>query len=207
MNIARASSLLSAMTLFVIAACVPQTEVIKLYDNSDRGSQKYERLLLVSVVGDIGTRRRLEELISGHLEAANVAAIAAYTETGLRTEMLQDEIDAAARHANADPILITHIVTVDTRVDIDPGRTHILSECRGGDPIDFFLYDYRELKVPDSVKIAHTVVAVSSLYDASDGERLWTIQSTCFEKASMDEVLQEEAKAIVRQLQFDNLIG
>ncbi len=207
MKITRASSLLSAMTLFVLAACVPQTEVIKLYDNSDRVSQKYERLLVVSVVGDIGTRRRLEELISGHLEAANVAAIAAYTETGLRTEMLQDEIDAAARHTDADAILITHIVSVDTRVDVDPGRTHIFSECRGGDPIDFFLYDYRELKVPDSVKIAHTVVAVSSLYDASDGERLWTIQSTCFEKASMDEVLQEEAKAIVRQLQIDNLIG
>ena len=207
MKITRASSLLSAMTLFVLAACVPQTEVIKLYDNSDRVSQKYERLLVVSVVGDIGTRRRLEELISGHLEAANVAAIAAYTETGLRTEMLQDEIDAAARHTDADAILITHIVSVDTRVDVDPGRTHIFSECRGGDPINFFLYDYRELKVPDSVKIAHTVVAVSSLYDASDGERLWTIQSTCFEKASMDEVLQEEAKAIVRQLQIDNLIG
>lgn len=207
MKITRASSLLSAMTLFVLAACVPQTEVIKLYDNSDRVSQKYERLLVVSVVGDIGTRRRPEELISGHLEAANVAAIAAYTETGLRTEMLQDEIDAAARHTDADAILITHIVSVDTRVDVDPGRTHIFSECRGGDPIDFFLYDYRELKVPDSVKIAHTVVAVSSLYDASDGERLWTIQSTCFEKASMDEVLQEEAKAIVRQLQIDNLIG
>lgn len=207
MKITRASSLLSAMTLFVLAACVPQTEVIKLYDNSDRVSQKYEQLLVVSVVGDIGTRRRLEELISGHLEAANVAAIAAYTETGLRTEMLQDEIDAAARHTDADAILITHIVSVDTRVDVDPGRTHIFSECRGGDPIDFFLYDYRELKVPDSVKIAHTVVAVSSLYDASDGERLWTIQSTCFEKASMDEVLQEEAKAIVRQLQIDNLIG
>ena len=207
MNIARASSLLSAMTLFVIAACVPQTEVIKLYDNSDRASQKYERLLVVSVVGDIGTRRRLEELITGHLEDANVAAIAAYTETGLRTEMLQDEIDAAARHSNADAILITHIVSVDTRVDVDPGRTDVIAECRGGDPVDYFLYDYRELKVPDSVKIAHTVVAVSSLYDASDGERLWTIQSTCFEKSSMDEVLQEEAKAIVRQLQIDNLVG
>lgn len=57
------------------------------------------------------------------------------------------------------------------------------------------------------MKVAHTVVAVSNLYDASNGKRLWTIQSTCFEKASMDEVLQEEAKAIVRQLQIDNLVS
>jgi len=207
MKVAGASLLLSVMITLIIAACVPQTEVVKLYDNSARASRTYERLLVISVVGDIGTRRRLEELISGHLETANVTAIAGYTETGLKTEMLQDEIDAAARNANADAILITHIVSVDTRLDIDTGRTDILSECRGGDPVDYFLYDHRELKEPDTVKIAHTVVAVSNLYDASDGERLWTIQSTCFEKASMDEVLQEEAKAIVRQLQIDKLVG
>ena len=207
MNIARLSSLLLTMTIVVIAACVQQTEVIKLYDNSARAGQKYERLLVISIVGDTGTRRRLEELITGHLEAANVTAIAGYTETGLKTTILQDEIDAAARSANADAILITHIVSVDTRLDIDTGRTDIISECRGGDPVDYFLYDHRELKEPDTVKIAHTVVAVSNLYDASDGERLWTIQSTCFEKASMDEVLREEAEAIVRQLQIDKLVS
>lgn len=207
MNFSRASLLLVAAAVFVIAGCVPQTEVIKLYDNSDNISQKYERLLVISVASDTGSRRRLEELIAGHLAAANIDAVAGHTETGLKTELLQEEIDDAAKSANADAILITHIVSVDTRVDLAPGRTDVLSECREGDPIDYFLYDYRELKEPDSVKVAHTVVAVTNLYDASNGERLWTIQSTCFEKASMDEVLQEEAKAIVKQLQIDNLVS
>jgi hypothetical protein len=207
MNIARTSSTFAALATVLIAACAQQTEVLKLYDNSARAGQKYERVLVISVVGDTGLRRRLEELVSSHLESARVTAIPGYTETGLKTEMLQEEIDDAARNANADAILITHIVSVDTRVDLDPGRTDISTECRGGDPVDYFLYNHRELKEPDSVKIAHTVVAVTSLYDASDGERLWTIQSTCFEKSSMDEVLQEEAKAIVRQLQIDNLVG
>lgn len=207
MSIERATSLFSAMTMLAIAACAPQTETIKLYDSADRPNQSYERLLVISVAGDTGARRRLEELITKRLEAADVAAIAGYTETGLKTHMLQDEIDAAAKNVNADAILITHIVSVDTRVDIDQGRTDILSECRGGDPVDYFLYDHRELKEPDSVKIAHTVVAVTNLYDASDGKRLWTIQSTCFEKSSMDEVLQEEANAIVKQLQIDKLVS
>ena len=207
MKIARALSLFSVLIVFAIVGCAPQTEVIKLYDKSDDISQTYERLLVISVAGDTNSRRRLEELISGHLESANVGAVAGYQETGLKAEMLQDDIDTAAQNANADAILITHIVSVDTRVDLAPGRTDILSECREGDPLDYFLYDYRELKEPDSVKVAHTVVAVTNLYDASNGERLWTIQSTCFEKASMDEVLQEEAKAIVRQLQIDNLVS
>lgn len=207
MKSARTFSPIVALAVFLMAGCVPQTEVIKLYDNPDSIGQKYERILVVSVASDTGARRRLEELISGHLNTASIDAVAGYTETGLKTEMLQEEIDLAAKNANADAILITHIVSVDTRVDLAPGRTDVLSECRAGDPVDYFLYDYRELKEPDSVKVAHTVVAVTNLYDASNGERLWTIQSTCFEKASMDEVLQEEAKAIVRQLQIDNLVS
>jgi hypothetical protein len=207
MNARHVMSSFLAMIFLVTAACIPQTEVIKLYDNADRIKQDYERLLVISVASDTGTRRRLEELITRHLESADIAAVAGYTETGLKTTLLQDEIDAAARNAGADAILITHIVSVDTRVDIDEGRIDVESECRAGNPVDYFLYEHRELKEPDSVKVAHTVVAVSNLYDASDGERLWTIQSTCFEKASMDEVLQEEARAIVRQLQIDKLVS
>ena len=146
MKIARCSSILSIMLVIALASCAPQTEVIKLYDNSARAGQVYERLLVISVAGDTGSRRRLKELISEHLESANVAAIVGYTETGLKTNLLQEEIDTAARNANADAILISHIVSVDTRVDVDTGRTDILSECRGGDPLDYFLYDHRELK-------------------------------------------------------------
>jgi hypothetical protein len=51
------------------------------------------------------------------------------------------------------------------------------------------------------------VVAVTNLYDAGESKRIWTIQSTCFEKATMNEVLLEEAKAIARQLEIDKLIG
>jgi hypothetical protein len=206
MNAARVTTLFTAMTFIVIAACVPQTQIIKLYDNTASLDKKYERLLVISVVGDTGTRRRLEELITTNLESAGISAIAGYTETGLKTSMLQDEIDAAARNANADAILITHIASVDTRVDVEPPES-ILAECRGDDSMTFSLYGQAELKEAPSIKVAHTVAAVTNLYDAASGERLWTIQSTCFEKASMDEVLQEEARAIVRQLQIDKLVS
>ena len=78
--------------------------------------------------------------------------------------------------------------------------------CRGGDPIDFFLYDHEFIKEPDSVKVAHTVAVISNLYDGDSHERVWSIQSTCFEKASLREALREEAIAITRQLRLDELI-
>ena len=75
------------------------------------------------------------------------------------------------------------------------------------DPVDYSVYDQARVAQPESVEFALTVVAVTNLYDAGNGERLWSIQSTCFEKSTMDEVLQEEARAIVRQLALDELVG
>ena len=120
--------------------------------------------------------------------------------------LLQADLDRAAAEVSADAILMTHVVSLDTTVDIDEGRTDVLSECRGGNPLDYFLYDRELIAEPDSVRFAHTVTVVSNLYDAHTRERLWTIQSTCFEKSTMAEVVREEADAIVRQLQIDGLI-
>ncbi|MEQ9563152.1 MAG: hypothetical protein RLN69_11570, partial [Woeseiaceae bacterium] len=82
----------------------------------------------------------------------------------------------------------------------------VTSECRGGNPVDFFLYDRDELREPDSVSIAHEVTMLTNLYEAGTGKRIWTIQSTCFDKADFDAVLRQEAAAIVRQLRRDGLV-
>ena len=190
-----------------VSACAPQTEVIKLHDETSSISDGFGNYLVVAIAGDVDTRRDFEDQIVNRIRDAGALATAAYTKTGAKTELLQDEIDTAASEASADAILITHIVSVDTTAERQEGRTDVLAECRGGDPEDYFLYDYEMLKEPDSVRIAHTVVAITNLYDTESGSRVWTIQSTCFEKATMHEVLSEEAKAIANQLRFDRLIG
>jgi len=198
---------IAGMLALVIAACAPQTEVIKLHDSTSIDGSGFSHFLVVAIAGDSGSRREFEDLIAGQIRDAGGAATAAHTKTGAKITLLQEEIDAAARTSGADAILITHIVSVDTTAEAQEGRTDVRAECRGGDPEDYFLYDYKELKEPDSVRIAHTVVVVTNLYDTASGSRLWTIQSTCFEKATMDEVFSEEARAIAGQLRFDRLIG
>lgn len=195
-----------ALAVF-FAGCAQQTEVIKLYDDTANSDLRYQRIFVVGIASDAQTRQRLEDSIAEQLRSAGAIAIAGYTETGPETTLLQDDIDEAARRSAADAILVTHIVSVDTSAEIEEGRVDMVAECRGGDPADYFLYDYEELKEPDTVRLAHTVVAVTNLYDAGESKRIWTIQSTCFEKATMNEVLLEEAKAIARQLEIDKLIG
>lgn len=200
---------LGSAIIFAIAAsaCAPQTEVIKLHDETSSVSGGFANYLVVAIAGDADTRREFEDQIANRIRAAGALATAAHIKTGAKTELLQDEIDTAASEIGADAILITHIVSVDTTVESQEGRVDIKAECREGDLEDYFLYDYEVLKEPDTVRVALTVVAVTNLYDSGSGERLWTIQSTCFEKATMHEVLSDEAEAIANQLRYDRLIG
>jgi hypothetical protein len=200
--------LAAAMTILLLTAggCSSQTRIEKLYQNPDHPGTPYERLLVIGIAGDPGQRRLIEDLLSASFAANNVASAAGHTQFGSSPVVLQDEIDEAAAASHSDAILIAHLVSVSAKPEVVKGRTEIKSECRGGNPIDYFLYDHEEIREPDSVAIAREVIMVTNLYDAGTGARIWTIQSTCFEKSDFDAILAQEAQAIVRQLRRDRLI-
>jgi len=147
-----------------------------------------------------------ENAIVTRLKQEQVEAIPSYTMLDTSEGVVQDKINEVGDRVEADGILIVHIASLDTTMDTVKGRENLKTTCRGGDPVDFFLYDHEFIKEPDSVKVAHTVAVISNLYDGDSHERVWSIQSTCFEKASMPEVVREEAIAITRQLRLDELI-
>ena len=199
----RSPVLLAAVVLAACAATPP--EVVKVFENPEAGA--YSKVLVIGVTDNKGTRRGLEDKLAAELASAGVEATAGHTLTSDKIRLLKSEVNAAAEQAGADAILVTHFVSTETRATEEEGRSELVSVCRSGDPADYFLYDYDVIKVPNTLKVAHTVVAVSSLYDASNGERLWSIQSTCFDKATFDDVLDEEARVITRQLLSDGLVG
>ena len=186
--------------------CAPQAEVVKLYDDPGRVSKTYKRLLVVDISSDHSQQQRFESEIVMQLRREQVDAIPSYTHLDTSDGLLQDDINRVAEAVGADGILVTHIASVDSSIDIVEGRSEIESTCRGGDPVDYFLYDHKVIREPDSVKLALTVIVITNLYDAGSQERVWTIQSTCFEKTSMSAALLDEAIAIVRQLHIDQLI-
>lgn len=194
-----------AIALFA-AGCASQsrTTVEKLYQHAD--AKRYERILVVGIAADASGRRQMEDLVTAELSNAVESAVPAYSRVGAMPTVTQDAIDLAAEATDSDAILVTHVVSVSTTAEVREGRVDMLSECRGGNPADYFLYDHEELREPDSVTFAHEVIVVSNLYEAGSGTRLWTIQSTCFNKAHLDSVMRDEARAIVRQLRRDGLI-
>lgn len=197
---------LATIALAVAGGCTPQTSVVKLFEDSSRASGSFKRLLVVDVSSDHGQQTLFESEIVAKLRKEQVDAVPIYTRLDTSKGVTQSEINKVADDVAADGILITHIASVDTEIDVVAGQEQLKSTCRRGDPVDYFLYDHDIIAEPDTVKVAHTLVVISNLYDGRSRERIWTIQSTCFGKDSLSEVLAEEAAAIVRQLRIDELI-
>jgi hypothetical protein len=195
------------MIIAVAASCAHrQTETVKLFEDPSRVLKPFESLLIVDVSTDRTMQEQFEDEVVRGLRRSGVDAFPSHSRLDASDGILQDDINRLSDELGTDGILITHIASIDTTLDFEKGREDVLSTCRGGNPVDFFLYDREILTEPDSIKVAHTVVVVTNLYDAVSRERVWSIQSTCFEKASIAEVLLDETKAIVRQLQIDRLI-
>ena len=197
---------LAVVVVLIIAACAPQTEVLKLYEDRTGAAPGYKRLLVVDLSTEHNQQQQFEDEIARRLRRERIEAVPSYTRLDAGNGILQDDINRLSEEVGADGILITHIASVDTSVDLEKGREDFKSTCRRGDPVDYFLYDHKVLREPDSVKVAHTVIVITNLYDARSRDRIWTIQSTCFEKTSIAETLLDEAEAIVRQLRIDGLI-
>ena len=198
---------IAAVLLTAAGGCASQARVEKLFQDPHAPGAPYDHLLVVGIASEGDQRQRIENLISGRLAAGNVAAISSHTRLGMSPVLLQEDIDQAARASGSDGILIAHLVSAGVTPQYREERVQVKSECRGGNPVELFLYDYKELREPASVTFAHEVTMVTNLYDAGTGNRVWTIQSTCFEKTDFDAVLRREAEAIVRQLRRDRLIA
>lgn len=197
---------LAAIAFLLAGACAPQTSVVKLYEDPARATKTYKRLLVVDISSDRSQQQRFEDELTSKLRQEQIDAIPIHDKLDTSKGVSQGDINRIGDEMGADAILITHIASVDTKMDVVEGHEEIKSTCRGGDPVDYFLYDHDVIVEPDSVKMAQTVVVISNLYDGRSHERVWSIQSTCFGKDGLSEIMEKEASVIVRRLRIDELI-
>ena len=197
--------ILFCLLAFLVAGCAPQSRVVTLHKATRDNADPYRRFLVVHVSDDSAQRQEFEDALLDQLHSHGIDAIAAHGVAGTTGTADLDRAFAVAGQVEADAVLRTQFASIKTETEVEEGRTDIQSTCRGGDLEDYFLYDYEVVTEPVTIKILHNVVTVSSVFDVATEENLWNIQSTCLERTSMDEIMADEASAIVNQLRYDGL--
>ena len=185
----------------IVSACASRTEIIDLYENENYAGQNYQRVLVADISGTINDREEFEKLLAAAIREEGSDAVASYTVIGFKSPVNAESISTAIERSGADAVLVTHMASVDSEPTLREGRVDVQQKCRQGDLVHSFLYDYPEIKTPDEVGISHTAKVIANLYDARDSERVWAVQSTCFDRDNWAEVVVDQTNGIAEYLQ------
>jgi hypothetical protein len=169
-------------------------EVVKMYqDPAFDGS--VSNVLVVGIHADSNVRIQFENAVVRALRTAGATGDASIARMGSAQEITPATLVAAARRADADAVLITRVASVETH-DADATTTFV----------EYFRA-YASHQDPLPVVTTHTVVVKTDLFVVASQARVWGVESTSFEEASLFGVIDGIAQSVTSQLRADGLIG
>jgi len=191
----------------MLAGCIMPDRVVKLYEDTDFDGGPFSNVLVVGAHEDSDARRRFESSVVRSLNASGTDATSSIEVMGSGQDITRESLLAATSTSGSDAVLITRLVDVQSRAEIQQGRTTVVADRRGNLPLaGFFRYDYTEYQDPMTVTTVRTVVLATDLYNVDDENRIWSVESTSFDKETVDATIDGASRAISTTLLQDGLI-
>jgi len=199
-------STMTGCCVVLLAACAAPARVVKSYQDPTFTGGAFTKILIVGAHENVTARRRFEEALAVALTAAGTAAASSVAAMGVETPLNRETLVAAARQSNSDAVIITRLLDMQSRAEIGGGRVAADAERKDDGLGDFFRYDYVTYSDPLEITTVRTVALTTDLYNVADGAKVWSVESTSFEKETLDEIVEDAARAISQQLTRDGLI-
>ena len=201
-----AKGLLLAGSLALVG-CAASDRVVKTYESPDFDGGPFNRILIVAAHEETGTRRLFENTLRTVMNENGQIAVTSLSVMDAEAPIEREPVVAAVREAGADAVLVTRLMDVDSTTSVQGGRTAAEAERRNDLPLaDFFRYDYVEYQDPMTSTTVNTVVLSSDLYNVADESKVWSVETTSFDKASVYGVIDSATRGLADQLRRDRLI-
>jgi tellurite resistance protein len=113
------TKLLPTLLAGVLAACASTTVTDSWYDESYKGGM-FKRVMVLAVTPNIVSRRTFEDIFTAKLRATGIEAVPSYQYLPGAGPAPEPALDAAVAQANADGLLMTHLLRVDRQVVVTP---------------------------------------------------------------------------------------
>ena len=194
-----------SMTI-LLAACASSTSVTTTYSDDAYANASFGNFLVLVVAGDYNSRAQFERTVVSGLRAEGASADAYYSVVGGNRPINSEAVLAAVKSGNFDAMLVTRVIDRQLNVDVDSGPAGGKSTNIGGNPLDFFLYEYEELNEPESISFNATVVLRTELFATQDEKMIWGIELSSTDEAVGGLLIEKFAAVIVDQLRQDDLI-
>lgn len=209
MNRRLAGVALLAAAIVALTGCAATTELNAQWVNPQAANRLPVKSVMVMGISRDSTARRIyEDAMVAQLNARGVKAVQSYKSMPGDGPAEQQAIQAAVASAGADAVLISRTVSVSNEVRVSPG--YVAGPPWGFGWPGFYGYYHgywsAAYAFPPSVYTVQNVLVDTRLFDAKEYLLLWSGSSTTVPTGSMQQTIQDFAKAISATLANDKVI-
>lgn len=198
---------LTTIALLLIGCGGTGTRTSKNLIDSDFQGRKFSNFLVIAVAGEYDARAQFERTVVARIRATGADATAYYSVIGHNPRVTVNDVTNAVRARRFDAVLFTRVKGSTHQVEVRESTADGQAVTIGGNVFDLFRYDYEEYKEPDNVRISTDVVLLTELYDAAAQRKIWAVESSSFDRESVELIVDGVAKSVAKALGRDNLIG
>ncbi|HEY7216783.1 MAG TPA: hypothetical protein VH985_00220 [Candidatus Binatia bacterium] len=190
-----------AATLMLIGCAA--TQIINQWSNPDYTAASFNRILVIGVSKQASLRRTFEDEFVAQLRAIGIDAVPSYEFIPEDAQVLESCLKEAVKQAGADGVIITRLVRVEKKADVQPGRY-------GPFPGFGFYRWYSSAWVgfyePPRLNFYDIYISETSLYDVTKDQLVWSGIAKTTDLGDIKKEIKEYGGTVINALNKKNLL-
>lgn len=168
----------------------------------------YKDLLIIGIAESEQNRRAYESYFSDDLRAMGIEAESSYKLIKSNQKIDRDTVSKAIAGLNIDGVIVTHLLAVDEETIYRPSMDYMPMYGGGhyGGLYSYYPHVNTYVTRPGYYTTHETYTIETNLYDVETEELVWSARTRTFSPESVDEVITDLTKLLIKDMSDKNLI-
>jgi len=192
------------IALFILTSCAT-TELTKVYTDSAYSGGPIESVMVVGVSKKAKNRKMFEQFFTNQFKSNGIKAVSSAAVIPGDNDPNKDKIKGAAIEQGMGSVLVTHLVGVEKdethhadSFTATPDSHLVFGTYYTGT----YRYEYRPGYTEQNTKVK----LESNLYETKTEKLIWSATSESINPESVNKVIEELCKEVMKSLRQNNLI-
>ena len=164
---------------------------------------RINNVLVIGVAENESGRRRYEDLFVKRMKEVGITAAAGYELMPQEKQLTETEIEASAKSAGADTILITRIIDEKDRIQYSGPVSY---PSHYGNYYGYYGFSYSAMHSPGYATQYVETFLESNLYDTKSKKLIWSGQKSVTDFKSVGKNMELVVATIIKDLQKQGMI-
>lgn len=208
-------TLLLSGVIFLLSSCA-NTKISQSWVEPNH-NKSYKDLLIIGIGESEQSRRAYESYFADELRANKIEALASYTLIKSDEKIERETVLKAIEGLEIDAVIVTHMVAVDEETVYRPstgygyggygyGGGGYYGGAHYGGLYSYYPHVNSYVHNPGYYTTHETYTLETNLYDVKSEELIWSARSRTFSPESVDEVIVDLTKLLIKDLDDKKLI-